>query len=57
MVVAMIENPHGKTPAFNKAIEAEYEKRANVKRVMETVKGENGLAAYIAELNEKKWSF
>ena len=57
MVVAMVENPHGKHPPFNQAVAAEYEKRANVKRVMETVKSENNLLVYIEELYAKKWAF
>ena len=57
VVVAMVENPHGKVPAFNQSIAAEYEKSPNVKRIMETVKSENGLAAYITATYEKKWAF
>ena len=53
----MVENPHGKVPAFNQSIAAEYEKCPNVKRIMETVKSENGLAAYITATYEKKWAF
>ena len=56
-IVALVENPHGKVPAFNQSVAAEYEKFANVKRIMETVKSENGLAAYITATYEKKWAF
>ena len=42
-IVSHVENPHGKVPAFNQSIAAEYEKFPNVKRIMETVKSENGL--------------
>ena len=56
-VVGCVENPKGRNQAFNDALNSEYVKRVNVKRICETVKGENGLAAYIEELNGKNYSF
>ena len=56
-IVACVENPKGRNQAFNDALNSEYVKRVNVKRICETVKGENGLAAYIEELNTKNYTF
>ena len=56
-IVGTAENPKGRCQAFNDALNSEYVKRANVKRICETLKSENGLAAYIEELHTKGYSF
>ena len=55
--VGFFENPNGKVPEFNQAMNEEYCKHENVKRICETLKSENGLAAYIQELYANKWTF
>ena len=57
MAVGFFENPNAKDKAFQEVLKAEYDARANVKRIVETVKGENNLQAYIDQIyNEKKWT-
>ena len=45
---SLINNPHGKVPAFNQALGEELNKRTNLVRVINQLKGENGLSEYIA---------
>ena len=45
---SLINNPNGKVPAFNQALGEELNKRTNLVRVINQLKGENGLTEYIA---------
>ena len=56
MTVGLFENPNVKDKAFQEVLNGEYNARANVKRIVDTVKGENNLQTYIDHVhNEKKW--
>ena len=56
-VCAFIENPNGKFQDQFDAYNVEYQKRTNVKRIVDSLKKENGLEAYIAECHAKKYTF
>merc|ERR1712087_100386 len=51
--VGLFSNEGGKNPDFNKAINEEVKKRANVSRVIGQVRGENGLDDYIKGLPKR----
>ena len=48
-------NPNIKDEAIKKVQTENFEKHANVKRIMDTLRGENGLDDYIKELHAKGW--
>ena len=57
MTVGFFENPNAKDKEFQAVLKGEYDARANVKRICDTVKGENNLQTYIDHIyNEKKWT-
>ena len=54
-VCAFIENPNGKFQDQFDAYNVEYKKRTNVKRIVDSLKKENGLEAYIEQCHAKKY--
>ena len=54
--VGFLANPNGKNPEFSAAVTEEFNKRTNVKRIVDQVRSEKGLNEYIAALEEKKWT-
>ena len=53
--VGFFANPSGRNPEFSAAVTAEFNKRTNVKRIVDQVRSEKGLNEYINALEEKKW--
>ena len=49
--VRLFSNPNTKVPETAAKCRAEVEKRPTVKAIIDRVKGENGLQAYIDEMN------
>ena len=54
--VGCLANPSGRGPEFSAAVTEEFNKRTNVKRIVDQVRSEKGLNEYIAALEEKKWT-